>query len=216
MENVLSYKDINFYYEDEGERVEILKDFNIDFQKGNFYLLVGPSGSGKTTALALGSGLDSPKSGKILFKGKDIKEIGYTNYRRNNISIVFQSYNLINYLTAKENIIMAMEISGVNDDDKDRKASKILKEVGITEEQGNRSVLKLSGGQQQRIGIARALATNAEIIFADEPTGNLDKKTEEEIINIFLDLAKNHNKCIVMVTHNEGICAKADYVHRLG
>ena len=175
------------------------------------YSIVGPSGSGKTTLLSLMGALDNPKDGKILYQDKEIKKIGYTKYRRK-IAFVFQSYNLINYMNGIENVIVGMDISKSHKKERKQTAIKLLKDLGLTEEEMKRRVNKLSGGQQQRVAIARALASETDLILADEPTGNLDKKNAKEIINIFKDLAKKNNKCVIVVTHSNQVSEMSDVV----
>jgi putative ABC transport system ATP-binding protein len=183
----------------------------VSFEKGTFYAILGQSGSGKTTFLSLISALDSPKSGEILLNGKDIKALGYDKYRRDEISIIFQSYNLIPYLTAVENVLVPMSITDNKLPDNHREvAYNLLDYIGITRDKADRLVNQLSGGEQQRVAIARALATNVDIILADEPTGNLDEEMEQEIVDIFKELAHAHNKCVIMVTHSNEIAQQAD------
>ncbi|WP_112181542.1 MULTISPECIES: ABC transporter ATP-binding protein [Paraliobacillus] len=213
---ILEAIDLNYFYQDGESRRYILKDTNVGFEKGKFYTILGQSGSGKTTLLALLSALDSPQSGKVLFNGKDIKEIGYEQYRRNNVGIIFQSYNLIPAFTAVENVLVPMSITE-NEIPKDQNtvAYNLLDYIGIVKSKADRSVNKLSGGEQQRVAIARALATNVELILADEPTGNLDEEMEQEIINIFKKLAHEHDKCVVVVTHSNEIAQQSDQTFTL-
>lgn len=206
---ILSLENVSYHYIDGREKLQILEDCSYEFEKGKFYTILGPSGSGKTTTLALGGGLDKPIKGKIKYEGKDIKKIGLTKFRQKYISIVFQSYNLITYMTALQNVTIGMEIAKQKGDKE--KALSVLKDLGIKENEGNRPVLKLSGGQQQRIAIARALARDVDLILADEPTGNLDVDTERDIIDIFKELA-NEDKCIIVVTHSEAIAKRSDVV----
>lgn len=212
MEELLKFENVCFSYANAGKRIHILKDADITFNSGVLYSVVGQSGSGKTTTLSLAGALDSPQSGKILFGGKDIKKIGYSNYRKKNISIVFQNYNLLNYMTAIENVVMAMEISKVQVKNKKGKALEYLLSLGLTEDEAKRKVLQLSGGQQQRVAIARAVATESPVILADEPTGNLDVDTADSIIEIFKKLAHEMNKCIIVVTHSYELARETDVI----
>ncbi|WP_430610287.1 ABC transporter ATP-binding protein [Enterococcus sp. DIV0876] len=210
---LLETKAVDYYYQDGDQRRYILKETSVAFEKGRFYAILGQSGSGKTTFLSLISALDSPKSGEILFEGTDIEKIGHENYRRDDISIIFQSYNLIPYLSAVENVLVPMSITKNKlPDNQQEVAYNLLDYIGITKEKANRLVNQLSGGEQQRVAIARALATNVDIILADEPTGNLDEAMEQEIIDIFRDLAHVHNKCVIVVTHANEIAQQADEV----
>ncbi|EJV73355.1 MULTISPECIES: ABC transporter ATP-binding protein [Bacillus cereus group] len=210
METILQFKNINYHYESNNKRTTILQNVNFSFQTGSFYTILGPSGSGKTTTLSLASGLDVPKSGYVLYKGTDIRKIGLDSYRNQYVSIIFQSYNLITYMTALQNVITAMEITGVDVKDKKIRALDLLKKVGLTEIEAKRNVLQLSGGQQQRVAIARALSCNVDLLIADEPTGNLDQETSMEIIELFKELAHKENKCIIVVTHSQDVAKQSD------
>ena len=211
MAEILKLENINYSYIDGGYERQILKDLSYSFEEGKFYTVLGPSGSGKTTLLSIIAGLDTPNSGEIFFEGKNIKEIGLHKYRRNSISIVFQQYNLISYLTAVENVLLAMSETD-NKLPKDRKnvAYNLLERFGIVRTKANRMVNQLSGGEQQRVAIARSLASNVNLIFADEPTGNLDTATEKEIISIFKELAHDFGKTIIVVTHSDTVSALSD------
>ena len=200
---ILEIKNLTYSYKDSKEKV--LVNVNESFKEGKFYAIIGKSGSGKSTLLSLLAGLDEPDSGKILFNGENIQETGYTNHRKNNISLVFQNYNLIDYLSPLENIRL------VNN----QAQQDILLELGLSEHQIKRNVMKLSGGQQQRVAIARALVSSAPVILADEPTGNLDENTASEIIETLKKLAKERNKCVIVVTHSKEVARAADIVFEL-
>ena len=214
--NILETKDLYFTYPDGDARKVILNDVNVSFEKGKFYTILGASGSGKTTFLSLIAALDKAERGEILYEGKSLSEIGYEKYRRNNAGIVFQSYNLIPYMNAVENVMVAMSITD-NEMEKDMKgqALRILESVGIDGSKATRRINRLSGGEQQRVAIARAISTNVEVVLADEPTGNLDAKTSETIIEIFKELAHKQNKCVIMVTHSEKIVNQSDVILKL-
>jgi len=214
--SLVAVKELNYFYQDGDSKRFILKDVSCDFERGKFHVILGESGSGKTTFLSLLCALDKPHGGKVLYDGQDIGSIGYENYRRNKVSIVFQAYNLIPYMTAAENIKVAMSITDNKlPSDVNEVAHNLLDYIGLDSAKADRTVNKLSGGEQQRVAIARALATNVDVILADEPTGNLDEDMENEIITILRKLAHEHNKCVIVVTHSSQIAKQADTVHKL-
>lgn len=179
--SVLSLQNINFSY----GRTPVLKDISYDFYKGKMYCIIGKSGAGKTTLLSLLSGLATPSSGEIIYNGNSISEIDKYTFRSKYIGVVFQSFNLITKYTALENVVLSMDIAGYKTKNKKSRALQLLNSVGLDEDEANRRVLKLSGGQQQRVAIARALSYDPDIILADEPTGNLERDTQKEIMDIF-------------------------------
>ena len=212
---VLKLEHVNYCYQDASQDDYVLKDKNYDFELGKVYAIQGKSGSGKTTLLSLLSGLETNYEGSILYKGKELKSMDLDSFRSHDIGIVFQSYNLLPHLSALENIILSMDISGMKEVNKKEKALQLMEQVGLQRSFGNRRVLKLSGGEQQRIAIARSLSYDPDIILADEPTGNLDKETENEIMKIFKELAHQKNKCIIIVTHSQNVSNNADEIYEL-
>jgi putative ABC transport system ATP-binding protein len=200
--STLELKNIQYSYE-KGKNV--LRDVNVEFEAGNIYAILGPSGCGKTTLLSLIGGLDVPTGGEITLHGKNINEIGLEPYRRHQVSFIFQSYNLIDYMTPAENVNLTSRVDAI----------PILERVGLTREEAKRNVLKLSGGQQQRVAIARALASDASLLLADEPTGNLDEETATTIAALLKESAHQHNKCVIMVTHSADMAKIADVVFGL-
>lgn len=216
MTAILKLENINYGYVDGGMRRQILKDCSYEFEAGKFYTILGPSGSGKTTLLSIIAGLDNPESGTFYYEGEDVKKIGLGKYRRNKIAIVFQQYNLINYLTGIENVELAMTETD-NQIPKNRKevGYALLEKFGIVKTKADRLVTKLSGGEQQRVAIARAIASNVDLIFADEPTGNLDTATEQEIIKIFRMLTEEFGKTVIVVTHSNAVSELSDLRVRL-
>ncbi|WP_297520816.1 ABC transporter ATP-binding protein [uncultured Clostridium sp.] len=212
MSSVLKFENISYWYED-GKK--ILENINLDFEKGKFYTIIGPSGSGKTTFLSIASGLDKAKSGEVSYDGTLVSKIGLSTFRNKYVSIIFQGYNLLNYMSAIENVVSAMEIKNIKNKEKKKVALEMLDRVGISKDLANKKVLKLSGGQQQRVAIARALVSESDLIIADEPTGNLDEKTSNDIITLIKDLVRDYNKTVVMVTHNKDIAKKSDEVYQL-
>lgn len=213
--DILKIENVSYRYEDAKENEYVLKDINYEFELGKIYAIKGKSGSGKTTLLSLISGLETKYEGNIFYDDKDLKNIDLDTYRNTYIGIVFQSYNLLPHLTAIENIILSMDISKVKVYDKKKRALELMESVGLDSSFANRRVLKLSGGEQQRIAIARSLSYNPNVILADEPTGNLDKETEDEILKIFKKLAHDENKCVIIVTHSKNVCDNVDVIYEL-
>ena len=197
--SILALNKVNYSYKN-GKSV--LSDVSMEFEKGKFYTILGVSGSGKSTLLSLLAGLDEPKSGAVLYNNEDIKIKGYEKHRKNNISLIFQNYNLIDYMTPLENLKIV-----------NPKADKsILNDLGLKDDEINRNVLQLSGGQQQRVAIARTLVADSPVILADEHTGNLDSGTEDEIIEILKTSAHKHGKCVIVVTHSKELAKKSDVI----
>ncbi|MED5941436.1 ABC transporter ATP-binding protein [Streptococcus anginosus] len=200
---ILKMDSVSYQYNSLQENV--LNQITASFEEGKFYAIIGKSGAGKSTLLSLLAGLDTPTKGKILFEDQDIAQKGYNHHRRKQISLVFQNYNLIDYLTPMENVRLVN--SQANKDS--------LLQLGLNEKEIHRNVLRLSGGQQQRVAIARALASTAPIILADEPTGNLDEGTAMDIIEVLIKSAKQKNKCVIVVTHSKELANKANVVLEL-
>ena len=200
--SVLEMNNIRYSYDN---KRNVLNGINMALDEGKMYAILGQSGCGKTTLLSLLGGLDSPVDGQILYDGQDIEKLGLANHRKNNAAFIFQSYNLIDYLTPKENVALTAKLP----------PQPILERVGLTEEECKRNVLKLSGGQQQRVAIARALASDTKVILADEPTGNLDEDTAAEIISILKGCAHEMNKCVIIVTHSNDLAKQADTIFRV-
>lgn len=208
--NTLKVEGVSYSYKNAAGEQKVLKDVNAEFKAGKIYAIVGESGSGKTTFLSLLSALDKLQEGDIKYNSKSLRKIGGSEFRLKYVNIVFQSYNLIRYMTAKENVEIAIDF-----DNRKVDANKYLKQVELSEEEDGRLIGKLSGGQQQRVAIARAIASNSPIIVADEPTGNLDEETEEKIIDLFKDLAHKEKKIVIIVTHSKQVASHADKVLRL-
>lgn len=203
----LEVKDVCFSYQDGESKKEIFNGASCDFLDKKFYCITGPSGCGKSTLLSLLGTIDKCESGLILLDGNDIFEDEST-YRKKKVGFVFQDYNLINYLDGFENVALAMEIAAYKKDE--NRIYGALSVVGIDKETAKRKANRLSGGEKQRIAIARALINNPEIILADEPTGNLDIENSNMIVDIFLKLAHEYDKCVIMVTHNLDIAKMCD------
>ena len=198
--SILTLRDIIYSYADGTSNV--LNGINYQFEKGKFYAIVGSSGAGKSTLLGLLAGLDTPTGGQILFDDQDIAEQSYSHHRKHNISLVFQNFNLIDYLTPLENLKLVNA----------KATNETLHIMGLDDDHIHRNVMKLSGGQQQRVAIGRALVSHAPIILADEPTGNLDETTAADIIDILRRAAHENNKCVIVVTHSKQLAKQADVV----
>ncbi|HWT26843.1 MAG TPA: ABC transporter ATP-binding protein [Mobilitalea sp.] len=195
---------------------DVISHLSYEFESSKVYSIVGKSGAGKTTLLSLLSGLAKPTNGFILYDGMDIGKINPYKYRSNYVGVIFQSFNLLPHLTAMENVILSMDISGKKIENKKQRALELLNSVGLDDAKANRRILKLSGGEQQRVAIARTLSYDPAVILADEPTGNLDGETQNSIIDIFRSLAHNEGKCIIIVTHSPDVARMSDIVYELG
>ena len=201
---ILEAKNVEYAYKSQKER-KVLDNISVQFDEKKFYTIIGASGAGKTTLLSLLAGLDSPTGGTVLYEGEDILTKGLNYHRKNHVSLVFQEYNLIDYLTTEENV----KLGGTD------KPEELLSKVNIPQEAWKRNVMKLSGGQQQRVAIARALASNAKVLLADEPTGNLDEQTAEGIIELLKQTAHELGKCVIVVTHSKYLANEADEIVRI-
>lgn len=201
---MLELKNVSYYYKSQKD-TKVLEGVDYQFVKGKMYAILGSSGSGKTTLLSLLAGLDKPVEGEICVGGQNIQIKGLVYHRKNNISLVFQNYNLVDYLTPIENVSLGGKVD----------AKVLLAQMGIEGSTSKRNVMQLSGGQQQRVAIARALASKAPILLADEPKGNLDEATASEITEIFKTLAHERDKCVVVVTHSKELAEEADVIVKL-
>ena len=201
---MLELKNVSYYYKSQKD-TKVLEGVDYQFVKGKMYAILGSSGSGKTTFLSLLAGLDKPVEGEICVGGQNIQIKGLVYHRKNNISLVYQNYNLVDYLTPIENVSLGGKVD----------AKVLLAQMGIEGSTSKRNVMQLSGGQQQRVAIARALASKAPILLADEPTGNLDEATASEITEIFKTLAHERDKCVVVVTHSKELAEEADVIVKL-
>ncbi|MDE5696928.1 MAG: ATP-binding cassette domain-containing protein [Lachnospiraceae bacterium] len=200
--SILEVKNLQYSY---GGKKNVLRGITARMEQGKMYAILGPSGCGKTTLLSLLGGLDSPANGQVLYQGEDIAKTGLAEHRRSHVAFIFQSYNLIDYLTPIENVALTAK----------KDALPLLLRLGLTAEEAKRNVMKVSGGQQQRVAIARALASDTPVILADEPTGNLDEDTAGEITGILKESAHELDKCVIVVTHSNELAAQADVVLNL-
>jgi putative ABC transport system ATP-binding protein len=185
------------------------------FEGGKLNAVVGPSGSGKTTLLSLMAGLDQPTQGQIYIDAEPLSDLDLDQYRRERVSMIFQAFQLFPLLTALENVCFPMQLNGVPGKEILEKGKSLLSSVGITEDKFKRYPANLSGGEQQRVAIARTLATGAQVLLADEPTGNLDKANGDKLIEILGQLAHAQGHCVIIVTHDPSIAERSDKVWRM-
>ena len=197
-----------------GDR-KVVNNVNCIFGSGKVSAVVGPSGSGKTTLLSLMAGLDQPSAGKILLDGEDLASMDLDQYRRERVSMIFQAFQLFPLLTALENVCFPMQLNGVAKEEIRGRGKNLLTSVGITEDKFKRYPANLSGGEQQRVAVARSLATGAQVLLADEPTGNLDKANGDKLIDILGQLAHEGGYCIIIVTHDPSIADRCDMVWQM-
>ena len=210
---MLATKDLGYWYDNQDNI--LFEEVNLEFDTGKLYAIVGQSGSGKTTFLSLLAGLDTPKMGSIEFNGSDLKRIGLNNYRKKDVSVIFQSYNLFTYMSPLNNLMTAMAVTNAEHKGDKEYARDMLRQLGLSELQMDKNVQHLSGGQQQRVAIARTLVLDAQVIVADEPTGNLDEDNTAEVIELFQRIAHERDKCVIIVTHENAVAAACDVSYRL-
>jgi putative ABC transport system ATP-binding protein len=214
MEPIIDIKNVTKVYKVGGEKILALDDVSLTINKGDFCCLLGPSGSGKSTLLNLMAGIEKITKGEITIKGKNIGKMGehqLAKFRQKYLGFVFQSYNLISSLTALENVTLPLIFKEIPNKKRISESKEMLTEVGLQDRMKHKPT-QMSGGQQQRVGIARAFVSKPEIIFADEPTGNLDSKTASEIMEIIRKIASQYNQTIVMVTHDKEIAQYANKI----
>jgi putative ABC transport system ATP-binding protein len=206
---ILELQNVAYSYKPKGRRV--LNALNRTFEKGKVYAVTGKSGSGKTTLLSLLSGLTNPSVGKVIYNGQDIKGVDRYAYRSKNVGVIFQSYNLLPQLTASENIALSIDASNKKfAQPKSELIEELLEKVDLDFDTASKKILHLSGGEQQRVAIARALSFDPDILLADEPTGNLDSATQDDIVNIFQKSAHEDGKCVIIVTHSKEVANQCD------
>ena len=213
--SILEVKDVKFSYRNKYQTTDVLKGVTCSFDEGKLYALIGKSGSGKSTLLSLMAGLMLPQSGEIVFNGRPTSSLDLTRYRRENAAVIYQSFRLLPLLTVEENITYPMELRGFRGKPAREKAKELIKKVDLPESVLNRFPNMLSGGEQQRVAVARAVSMDSKLLLADEPTGNLDTENGMRIIDLLLGLAHNDGYCVIVVTHDPEIAAKADAVFRM-
>lgn len=214
MENIIELKNLRKVYRIGEEKVIALDNVSLEIKRGEFCCLLGTSGSGKSTMLNLMAGLEKPTKGTIRIKGKAVEKMTekqLARFRQENLGFVFQSYNLLPMLTALENVSIPLSFKGVSKAKRDKRAKEMLKAVGLSTHEKHKPS-QMSGGQQQRVGIARAFVTMPQIVFADEPTGNLDSRTTKEVMSLITQMARENNQTLVIVTHDMQIASYADRI----
>jgi len=194
---------------------DVLNSVTANFEAGQLNAIVGPSGSGKTTLLSIMAGLDRPMSGSVFIDDRDLAGLNLDVYRKKDIAMIFQAFQLFPLLTAIENVRYPMETNGIPKKQANQRAAELLESVGIDSTKHKRYPSNLSGGEQQRVAIARSLSSGAKVLLADEPTGNLDVANGDAVIEILKDLAHNQGHCVVIVTHNMEIAEMSDVVYRM-
>lgn len=216
-EAVITVKDLYKIYRIGDNRVRALNGVSFSIHRGEFCAIVGASGSGKSTLLNMLAGLEKPTKGEIVIAGEHMEEKSenqLVKFRREHIGFIFQSFNLMGTMNALENVALPLTFQGVSKKERIRRAKKMIHLVGLDKYQTHRPN-QMSGGQQQRVGVARALVVKPEIIFADEPTGNLDSNTSQEIMNLMQSVVREHNQTLIMVTHDNYLASFADRIIRI-
>lgn len=214
---VINVKDLYKIYRVGASKVRALDGVNFSIYKGEFCAIVGTSGSGKSTLLNMLAGLERPTKGEIVIAGEYIEkknENQLVKFRREHIGFIFQSFNLMPMLSAVENVALPLTFQGADKADRNKRAEAVLKLVGLSKHKKHKP-MQMSGGQQQRVGIARALVVEPEIIFADEPTGNLDSKTSAEVMQLMKDIIRKQSQTLIMVTHDDHLAEYADRIFRI-
>ncbi|HHT87352.1 MAG TPA: ABC transporter ATP-binding protein [Clostridiales bacterium] len=212
---ILKLNDVSYTYRNRYQYVDAVKNVTYEFDRGKLYAIIGKSGSGKTTLLSMLAGLDIPTNGEVVYGDLSTAKLNRDLYRRQDVAVIYQSFNLFPLLTVLENVMYPLELCGVRGKDAKKRAKEKIAEVGLPETVYRRFPSMLSGGEQQRVAIARALVSSARIILADEPTGNLDTENSSRIVQILSDLAHKQGYCVIIVTHDLSIADKADVVLRM-
>lgn len=213
--SILQAENLSYTYVSKYQRVDALREVSCSFSEGNMYAITGESGSGKTTFLSLLAGLDDPTGGQVIFDGTPLREIDKNTYRKKSVSIIFQSFNLFPLLTSLDNVIYSLRLNGASGDAAKKEAKKALEKVGLPARVHKQYPRMLSGGEQQRVAVARAIATKNRVILADEPTGNLDSKNTENIIQLLLTIAHEEQYAVVIVTHDKEVADRSDHVYTM-
>ena len=212
---ILQLRNVRYTYQTQYQKVEALKGISHSFDAGKVHAIVGRSGSGKTTLLSLMAGLDLPTAGEVICEGESTAQVQLERYRREKVAVIYQSFRLFPLLTVAENVMYPMELRGMKPKIAKAKAAELVARVGLPASVLDRYPTMLSGGEQQRVAIARALGMETGILLADEPTGNLDTANSEIIAALLCRLAHEEGYCVIIVTHDMSLAAKADEILEL-
>lgn len=209
---IIRAEKVSYTYKTKYQTTQAVREVTCSFEVGKMYAITGKSGSGKSTFLSLLAGLDLPTSGNLYVNGEDISTIDRDRYRMNQAAVVYQAFHLFPLLTALENVMFPMELKKISKKNARKEAVNLLQKVGLSEEIFNKFPGMISGGEQQRVAIARAMASGGRILLADEPTGNLDTRNEENIIKILQKLAHEDGFVVIVITHNEKVANESDTI----
>ena len=213
--SVIELHDVKYVYQSKYQRVEALRGISYNFQPGKVYAIMGSSGCGKTTLLSLMAGLDVPTEGKVLCEGISTRDIDLEKYRRERVAVIYQDFRLFPLLTVAENVMYPMELRGMKAAAAKKRAAELIQKVGLPEAVLDRFPAMLSGGEQQRVAVARALGAQTKVLLADEPTGNLDSKSSQEIMELLKYSNKKYGQTLIVITHDENIALQADRIIRI-
>lgn len=209
---IIQAEGVGYTYLTKYQKIEAVKDVTCSFEAGKMYAITGESGSGKSTLLSLFAGLDLPTTGSLMVNGKKMQEVNRDEYRRKQVSVVYQAFHLFPLLTALENVMFPMRLNGVPVREAREQAGMLLQKVELGDKIKSQFPQMMSGGEQQRVAIARAMAAGGKILLADEPTGNLDSRNEEHIVKILKELACQEGYVVIVVTHNSAVAEEADII----
>ena len=215
MGKIIEAEKVGYIYQSKYQKTKALTEVSCSFEQGRVYAITGKSGSGKSTFLSLLAGLDVPTEGTLYIDGKDIREIDRDSYRMNRASVIYQAFHLFPLLTVLENVMFPMQLQHVPNKEAKTRAQEFLSKVGLTESLYGKMPNMISGGEQQRVAIARAMASGGQILLADEPTGNLDSRTSQDVMSLLKVTSQRFAQTIVMITHNEEIAQMADRIVRI-
>lgn len=212
---MIQVENISYSYKTKYQVIHAVREVSCIFEQGMFYAITGESGSGKSTFMALLAGLDKPDQGRILIEGKSLSEMNRDTWRRDMVSVIYQSFNLFPLLNALENVMYPMELKGIKKQEAKERAKSYIRKVGLSEKIYRQYPQMMSGGEQQRVAIARGMAAGGKILLADEPSGNLDSGNERNIVELLKSAAHEQGMCVIVITHNQEVAKAADRILRM-